>query len=270
MADYLLGLGALGVVSAGVLLLARGAAGPSSTTGRMLVRVALAVLFGLVAVGAGTYRVSKSRSFQLAGRLVRSVNTDQRIVALTFDDGPRPGYTEQILRVLEAFHAPATFYLTGRESEENPLLLRAIIDAGHELGNHSYSHRRLYFLSAGALAEEIERTDAAFRTAGYAGPITFRPPGCKRLLTAPLYLARHDRTTVTWDLEPDSIPGVGDDPETLASYVVDGARPGSIVLMHVMYPARAATRDALPVILEGLSSRGFRFVTVSELLEVAR
>ena len=160
----------------------------------------------------------------------------------------------------------ATFYLSGQECEQDPAMLRAIIAAGHELGNHTYSGRRMVFLSGATVADEIERTDAVFRAAGYEATTTFRPPGCKKLLTAPLYLAGSDRTTVTWDLEPDSIEGISGDADAMVGYVAAGVRPGSIVLMHVMYDSREPSRVALPRIIEQLSSAGYRFVTVSELL----
>lgn len=223
------------------------------------------VLSALV-LGAATYALTKSRSFQLAGVLVERAATDRKLVALTFDDGPEPGYTEEVLGVLRAHEASATFYLTGAASVANSTQLQAITAAGHELGNHTYSHQRLLFVPGTRIAEEIERTDMVFRSAGYDGPITFRPPGCKRLLSAPLFLARTGRTTVTWDLEPDSRPALADDPDAMTRHVLDNARPGSIVLMHVMYASRSASRQALPQILDGLAEKGYRFVTVSELL----
>ena len=196
----------------------------------------------------------------------RRVDTAERVVALTFDDRPTPEHTDEVLDVLAAHDARATFYLTGGESDDDPHGLRAIVAAGHELGNHTWSHRRLAFVSGATVADEIERTDAVFRAAGYVGPITFRPPGCKRLLTAPLYLASHDRTTVIWDLEPDSIPEVAADADAIVTYVIERVRPGSIVLLHLMYDSRAPSREALPRILERLAAGGYRFVTVSELL----
>ena len=104
------------------------------------------------------------------------------------------------------------------------------------------------------------------RAAGYDAETTFRPPSCKRLLAVPLYLAGNDRTNVTWDLEPDSAKGITGDADAMTDYVVDGVRPGSVVLMHVMYDSREASREALPLIIEQLSDAGYRFVTVSELL----
>ena len=171
--------------------------------------------------------------------------------------------------MLAAHEASATFYVTGDASARNPEQLREIVAAGDELGNHTYGHRELYFVPEAQVAQEIEKTDAVLRSAGYTGPLTFRPPGCKRLLTAPLYVSSTGRTTVTWDLEPDSIAAIAADADAMTRYVVDNARPGSIVLMHVMYGSREASRRALPQILTQLAARGYRFVTVSEALRSA-
>lgn len=266
MVDFLLASGAMAVVTAVLLLAWRRTIGPSSGGWRRAARVGVALAVAMAITGAGLYQLTKSRSFQFAGELVRRVETEERVVALTFDDGPTPEYTERVLRELAAHDAKATFYLVGAACEESPALVGSIVDAGHEVGNHSYSHPRLYFVSGVTVAREIERTDEALRAAGYSGPITFRPPGCKRLLTAPLYLASTDRTTVTWDLEPDSLSEIADDADALADYVVENVRPGSIVLMHVMYDGREPSRAALPEILERLEADGYRFVTVSELL----
>lgn len=207
-----------------------------------------------------------SRSLQLAGELVRRVETSEKVVALTLDDGPTPEYTDWALSLLARHGVRATFYLSGSESEENPASLHAIIAAGHELGNHTFDGRRLIFTRRATVADQIERTDAVFRAAGYSAGTTVRPPGCKRLLTAPLFFAGNDRTTVTWDLEPDSIAGIADDADAMARYVADGVRPGSIILMHIMYASRETSREALPRIIEQLGAAGYRFVTVSELL----
>jgi len=266
MADYLL-VSAAVVVLASLGLLAWRALRGRPRSGRALARrIALVLPLALVVAAAGAYYLMSSRSLQLGGDMVRRVDVAERVVALTFDDGPTAKHTGGVLEVLSAHDARATFYLTGAESAAHPEELRAIVAAGHEVGNHTWSHRRLVFVSTATVADEVERTDAVFRTAGYEGPITFRPPGCKRLLTAPLYLAGHERTTAIWDLEPDSLPEVATDADAIVTYVTDRVRPGSIVLMHVMYDSRAPSRQALPRILEALEARGYRFVTVSELL----
>jgi peptidoglycan/xylan/chitin deacetylase (PgdA/CDA1 family) len=270
MVDFLLTFICIALISLSAIGVWRRLAGPAGSSLRSVGRVAVAVVLGVVVVGGGVQALSKSRTFQTAGSLVHRVDADSKVVALTFDDGPSPRYTDEVLRILEAHDASATFYLTGEACADNPELVRQIAAAGHELGNHTYSHRRLYFLPGSALAEEIERTDALLRGSGYLGPITVRPPGCKRLLSAPLFLARTGRTTVTWDLEPDSIPSIAQDRDALVSNVVDGARPGSIVLMHVMTDSRDPSRQALPRILQQLKGAGYRFVTVSDLIGLGR
>lgn len=224
----------------------------------------LAVLLVVVvtAVASG-YRLSNSRSFQLAGTLVDRVETSEKVVALTLDDGPT-AETPEILRILAAARVPATFYLTGRELTEAPEQAVSIAAAGHEIGNHSYSHRRMVLMSPATVADEVEHTDTAIRATGYQGPITFRPPYGKKLWALPHYLATHGRTTVTWDVEPDSATTA--DADTIVSQTVDAVRPGSIILLHVMYPSRAASRAAIPRIVDELRSDGYRFVTVSDLL----
>jgi peptidoglycan/xylan/chitin deacetylase (PgdA/CDA1 family) len=113
------------------------------------------------------------------------------------------------------------------------------------------------------LRHEVEDTDALLRAAGQTGEIYFRPPNGKRLVGLPLYLARHDRPVVLWDLEPDTYHSRAED---VVSYVLARARPGSILLLHTEIPARSQNRLALPRIVEGLRARGYRFVTLGELL----
>lgn len=211
----------------------------------------------------GGYLLIDARTFQLTGRLVSRVDITEKVVALTLDDGPS-GHTAEVLRILDAARVPATFYLTGSELQRHPEAGAAIARAGHEIGNHSYSHRRMVLVSPATVAEEVERTDTAIAATGYRGPVTFRPPHGKKLWALPRYLAEHDRTTVTWDVAADS---EGDpDAETIVEDTVRSVRPGSIILLHVMYDGRAASRAALPRIVDRLRGDGYRFVTVSELL----
>ncbi|WP_439381760.1 polysaccharide deacetylase family protein [Amycolatopsis lexingtonensis] len=196
------------------------------------------------------------------------VETDQKIVALTFDDGPDPAGTQAILDTLRAREVPATFFLIGRDIAAHPELAHAIAAAGHEIGNHSFSHERMIGVTPAWVVDEVEATDALIRTTGYRGEILFRPPNGKKLFALPHYLAEHDRTTVTWDVEPDS-DGTPD-AATVERTTVDQVRPGSIVLLHAMYAARGQTRQAIGPILDRLKQRGYRFVTVSQLLAARR
>jgi peptidoglycan/xylan/chitin deacetylase (PgdA/CDA1 family) len=226
-------------------------------------------LFVPLVVFVASYFLINAQSFQLFGEIYSRVETDKKIVALTFDDGPSAKYTQQVLDVLAAHDARATFFLTGRESAERPELVKAIADAGHEIGNHSWSHERMVFKSPGRIAEEIEGTDKALRDAGYDGALHFRPPYGKKLVTLPWYLAQNNRKTTMWDVEPE-VGAVDASADELAQKAIDQVQNGSIIIMHVMYQSRQNSRDALPKMIEGLKARGFEFVTVSELLALAR
>lgn len=225
------------------------------------------VVFALVIAGLfGIWQLTNARTFQLFGDLVARVDTDQAVVALTFDDGPTTDYTQPVLEILKVHDVRATFFLTGREAAQNPAGVRAIADAGHEIGNHSWSHNRMILMSPTTVREEIENTDAAIRDAGYKGELHFRPPYGKKLVALPWYLAQNDRTTIMWDVEPEADPVTAADPQAMADYVIANATNGSIIIMHVMYERRGTSRQALPALIDGLKARGFKFVTVSELL----
>lgn len=264
MLDVAFVLALVAVVGAALSGLWRLVAGPAKSRARLFGRVAIVTLMAFVIGGFGTYRLMNSRTFVVAGELVTRVDTNRKVVALTFDDGPTPEYTEQTLAALAAHNAKATFYLVGAASHANQTQLKEIIAAGHELGNHTYDHERLVFKSGAEVADQFERTDAVFRAAGYDAVTTVRPPNCKKLVVTPWSLARTDRTTITWDLEPDTV--AGHDADAMVKYVSDGVQPGSIILMHVMYETGGPMRAALPRILDELSASGYAFVTISELL----
>jgi chitin deacetylase len=207
-----------------------------------------------------------SRSFQVAGEIVPRVATDEKVVALTFDDGPTPGHTASVLRGLEEEEVSATFYVIGEEVERHPEEAARIVAAGHELGNHSYSHQRMVFVSGGFVRDEVEATDRLIRDAGYEGEIPFRPPYGKKLVALPRYLARNHRATVTWDVEPESDPEIDGDASRIAAHVLRNTEPGSIILLHPMYEGGEASRRAVAPIVQGLKEEGYTCVTVSELL----
>lgn len=226
--------------------------------------VALVVL--LAASAYGLNLLINSRTVQLFGGITDRVDTSAKVVALTFDDGPAPAGAEPLLDTLDRAGVPATFYLTGRELAEYPALGARIAADGHEIGNHTYSHQRMVLVTPGFVAEEVEETDALIRQAGYQGEITFRPPNGKKLLALPHYLAEHDRKTITWDVEPDSYPDVAASADRIVDYTDEHVRPGSIILLHAMYPSREQSRLAVGPLIERLQERGYRFVTVSQLL----
>lgn len=229
-------------------------------------KIAAAVVLGVVVLTCTLFQVSKSRNFQFFGNIVNRIETSEKVVALTFDDGPTPGATQRIIDILARENIKATFFLTGREIESHPQEARLLFEAGHSLGNHSYSHKRMVFMSYGDIAAEIEMTSRRIRDLGYTSPLYFRPPYGKKLIGLPVYLQQHSITTITWDLEPDTYPEIAASSDAISHYVVNNTKPGSIILLHVMYPSRSSSMDAVPGIIRGLKDKGFRFVTIDELL----
>jgi peptidoglycan-N-acetylglucosamine deacetylase len=268
MIDWIAFLVAVVILAAAALALwtahGRHTRSTSAAIGRLLLCLALA----LPIAGFGAWRLSNARSIQLLGTIVHRVDVTDSVVALTFDDGPTPDATLRVLSDLAAEDVRATFFLNGSSMAEHPGATRALVAAGHEIGNHSYSHPVMLGLSQERIEHEIERTDQLIRQAGYGGPIHFRSPYGKKLVALPLYLSRTGRTNVLWDVEPETDPDVGRDPALIVDHVLEHVRPGSIILLHVMTRTREPSRAAVPEIVRELHARGYRFGTVSELLGV--
>jgi len=226
--------------------------------------------FGIVCIflilAYGILQLSKSRTFQFFGGLVSSVDTDKKIVALTFDDAPSP-YSNEVVKILAKKNVKATFYVTGRNLEQFPQEGKNIVEAGNELGNHSYSHERFLFKSLSYIDTEIQKTNTLIRNSGYLVNITFRPPYGKKLLALPWYLKQYEMKTVMCDVEPDTY--VAGNTEKIIQYTLEHTKPGSIILLHPFCEKECiADREALPKVIDGLLEQGYTFVTVSELLSL--
>jgi chitin deacetylase len=258
-------LAVLGLIAPG-LALWHALFGPASRPLLRLARFASLFLLAGLLVAWLTWRLSNAWTFQLLGGLVSHVETSEPVVALTFDDGPSDRRTEEVLAILRDHGVRATFFVTGRALARKPETGRRIVEEGHELGNHSFSHRRMVLKPLSFIRDEIERTDGQIRAAGYVGPIHFRAPGGKKLVALPYYLWRASRLNIFWDVAPEGYEGAASDAKVIVERVLAETRPGSIILLHVMAEGRATSRQALPGIIQGLQQRGYRFVTVSELL----
>ncbi len=240
--------------------------GSASNAQAMALRISAVAVFAAALVTFSAWKLSKARTLQLFGGIVPRVETDLRVVALTFDDGPSDQFTEQILQVLSEQDVKATFFVTGKALARNPGAGEQIVEQGHELGNHSYRHKRMVLKSFGFVKTEIEETDRLIREVGYEGNIHFRSPGGKKLIVLPYYLWWSGRKNIFWDVAPEGYSGTPDDAQRIVEQVLADTRPGSIILLHVMAKNRPASREALPGIIQGLREQGYRFVTVSELL----
>jgi peptidoglycan/xylan/chitin deacetylase (PgdA/CDA1 family) len=255
----------LGLVVVG-LAVWRYVRGPSRRRFGTVLRVTALSLVVIPLVLVVAWRLINSQTFQLFGGIVPSVETSEPLVALTLDDGPTARHTAEVLAILREAGVRATFFVVGQALERNPAECQQIVAEGHELGNHSTSHQRLVLKPYSLIRDEIEQTDRLIRACGYEGEIHFRSPNGKKLVLLPYYLSRTQRKNIFWDVGPESEREIAADADRIVQHVLAETRPGSIILLHVMYESRAESREALPGILQGLQERGYRFVTVSELL----
>lgn len=232
---------------------------------KSLLKLGIGILI-LFLVLFGLYKLMNSRTYQLFGGLTNQVHTNQKLVALTFDDGPTKNVND-ILPLLDQYNAKATFFLIGNEIKKDPEEAKKIVNAGHQVGNHTYSHNRMILKSPTYIKSEIEKTDKYIRNVGYKGEIDFRPPNGKKLFGLPYYLHKHNRETITWNIEPDTFYTK---PSDKIKYVQKNCKPGSIILIHPMYDHTGKELQTIKGILDALSKEGYKFVTVNELQKLKK
>ena len=227
------------------------------------------VAVGGAAVGLGWYGCAAPSSQWLGPSLVRGAAHGRRI-ALTFDDGPAPPFTEQILDILRARGITATFFVCGRNVERHPDVARRIVAEGHTLGNHTFSHPFLCFRSRRSMAGEIDRTQEAVRKITGEPPTLFRPPYGVRWFGLWRVLGERGLRLVMWS---DSGLDWRQGAEAIVSTAVKGLRPGAILLLHdghgVRPPGevdRSHTVRALPAIIDWALREGFSFVPLKDFL----
>ena len=189
---------------------------------------------------------------------------DEKLVALTFDDGPHPTGTPAILAQLRRFHVPATFFVVGRNVEKYPDLLREEAALGNDIANHSWHHFQGVKLTAEQWHDEIEGNNRIIANVLGVAPRWFRAPGCHYSLEAlqsvrGLKMVRADTSNNSGDWE-------GGDPAKTVARVLNRLAPGQVLLFHDSVPQ---TAQALPILLRELKARGYRCVTLTELAQRA-
>jgi peptidoglycan-N-acetylglucosamine deacetylase len=189
-----------------------------------------------------------------------------RSVALTFDDGPSPLFTEMVLDILEQNHVPATFFLVGSKVAANPELAQLISDSGHEIGNHTYYHTRLNLVSNEALINDLKMTsDIIFEKTGQVAML-FRPPGGELPHDKINLIQDNGFDIIQWSVNADDFYHATygmRSPARIAAHVIANTNGADIILMH---DDSAQTVVALPKIIKALKGRGFNFVTVSKII----
>ena len=202
------------------------------------------------------------------GKNIVRLNTDQRIVALTYDDGPNPPYTERLLEVLAKHNVKATFFMIGNRIERHPETVNRVIAEGHQIGNHTYSHPLLGFLPPFYVQREIERTDVLLRQQGIIGETVFRAPLLTRFLPVAWVLAKGNRAHIScnvwsWDWTTQN-------PDKITETVLKKTNLGSIIVLHDgkaenRNANRSGTIEATDRLITALKRDGYRFVRLSDV-----
>jgi len=218
-----------------------------------------------VSVIGGVVHGAFHRNSPIFGRALGRIDSDRKVVALTFDDGPNPDATPRILDTLGEKGVRATFFVLGSHAERWPELVRRMSSEGHKLGNHGYFHRKLQFKSPFYVSRDIRLGIRAIRRAGAPAPRYFRAPhGFRSPWTTPIASSYGERT-VGWSLGvwDSDRPGVNE----IVRRTIEGVTPGSIVLLHDgdgYNPDgdRMQTAAALPHIIDRLTDQGYEFATL--------
>ncbi|UJF35818.1 polysaccharide deacetylase family protein [Paenibacillus hexagrammi] len=233
-------------------------------------RIAITLLIGFLLCQNAVYAAPKKDRFyfEARGEVVWEISTDEKVIALTFDDGPHPEHTAQILDLLKQYDAKATFFVVGNKVKMNPELLLREVQEGHEIANHTYTHA--YLSRRTNMKKEIHDAEEQIYTVSGQRSRLFRPPGgvFNEQLVALVKSEGYKMILWSWELDTKDwrTPGVS----RIVNRVLKHADNGNIVLFHDYIEGPTQTIDALKVILPELKNRGYRFVTVSELLNYSK
>ncbi len=225
-------------------------------------RRVMAVLL-LLAVCVGVPMQVRAEGAWQDGSVVH-VRTEERVVALTFDDGPHPRYTPRLLEVLARHDVKATFFMVGINVERYPSAAHAVADAGHEIGNHTMHHARLSGRDEEAIRDEVEACERLILDTTKVKPVLFRAPEGARGKTIYTVLDSMGYRQILWNL--DTLDWQGRSSAAITAAVTKGIRGGDIILCHDYVSGELKSDEALERLIPALKARGYRFVTVSELL----
>lgn len=189
-----------------------------------------------------------------------------RYVALTFDDGPVASNTTRLLDMLKRRNIKATFYVLGTRVQNNKSLVKRMVAEGHELGNHTWTHGKLTTMSDTKVRWELDKTRDAIVAATGVKPRTMRPPyGALSTRQRSMIFREYGYPTILWDVDPEDWkkPGVS----VIRNRILSGTRNGSIILLHDLH---SSSVDAVPSTIDALLNKGYKFVTVSQLIALKK
>jgi peptidoglycan/xylan/chitin deacetylase (PgdA/CDA1 family) len=190
------------------------------------------------------------------------VRVDQPYIAMTFDDGPSAANTPRLLDILKQRNIKATFFLIGQNVASNPDIVRRILADGHEIGNHSWTHPQLSKLSDDRVTAEITKTQDAIKDASGFTPTILRPPyGAITARQREWIESKFGLSIILWSIDPFDWKRPG--ASVITQRILSQVRPGAIILSHDIHKQ---TVDAMPATLDGLIAKGYKFVTVTQLI----
>lgn len=190
--------------------------------------------------------------------------TDEHMIALTFDDGPHPEMTPEILDVLKSNNVHATFFIVGENARENEELIERMIVDGHEIGNHTFGHKYLFGEGRANMEREIDLCDDEIFNHSEYNAILFRPPGGLYDATLTAVCAERGYSMVLWSI--DTRDWAGTSAYDIEKEILNNVGDGAIILMHDYVCCESHTAEALRNVIPKLKELGYRFVTVSELI----
>ena len=199
-------------------------------------------------------------------KVYRSAETDKKQIALTFDDGPHPRLTPRILEILARYNVPATFFMVGQNVLNYPDAARQVIQAGHEVGNHTFTHPHIAGLNEQAIMDEIGKCEDALEELCEYRPHLLRTPQGALTPSLERCLLHEDYILVLWSL--DTRDWDNKSTACVVEAVLNRVQAGDIILMHDYIGHNSKTPEALEKIIPALLSQGYEFVTVSALLGV--
>ena len=187
---------------------------------------------------------------------------DQPYIAMTFDDGPSAENTPRLLEMLKQRNIKATFFLIGQNVAANPNIVKQILADGNEIGNHTWTHPQLSKLSDDKVTAEITKTQDAIKDASGYTPTLLRPPyGAITPRQREWISSQFGLNVILWSVDPFDWKRPGS--AVITQRILSQARPGAIILSHDIHKQ---TVDAMPATLDGLIAKGYKFVTVSQLI----
>jgi len=230
-------------------------------------------IFGVIFLIFFIYYLFFSSTSQVFGRAFFRVKTQEKVIALTFDDGPNEPYTSEILDILKKYNIKATFFEVGKNIEKYPKTTERIFKEGHVIGNHTYSHSIKKPLFHPSLEDEISKTQEIVYKITGKSPILFRPPWLFREPFMKKSLKKYNLIMITGSFASDfEVLQPKYNYKRIANDAIKKAKPGAILIFHDGYNAEGGYREdtvkALPIVIEKLKKEGYNFVTVPQLLKL--